>query len=240
MRVWDLHSGQIVRRFAEANATLGEVALSPDGRTVLGGSTDGTVTLWDVETGEEIRRFVDDQPITAVTFSPDGTKALIGAGYLLNEKVESGHIILWDVETGEEIRRFEGQPYAVEAVEFSPDGRLAVSLGMAPWRFSGMWKRGQKFGALRITGWTACGLLNPIGTYNLVPMVSRYSPRMQADRSSGGMWIAAQQIQQLVGHNLAAEGIVFSNDGQQLVSGGSDSLVILWDMQTGNILRRFC
>ena len=55
VRVWDLHSGQMVRRFADPNVTLGEVALSPDGRIVLSGSTDGTATLWDVETGEEIR-----------------------------------------------------------------------------------------------------------------------------------------------------------------------------------------
>jgi WD40 repeat protein len=40
------------------------------------GSADGIVTHWDVETGEEIHRFIDDQPITAVTFSPDGRRAL--------------------------------------------------------------------------------------------------------------------------------------------------------------------
>jgi WD40 repeat protein/serine/threonine protein kinase/energy-coupling factor transporter ATP-binding protein EcfA2 len=239
VRVWDLHSGQMVRRFADPNVTLGEVALSPDGRTVLSGSTDGSATLWDVETGEEIRRFVDDQPITAVTFSPDGSKALIGAGYLMPEKVESGHIILWDVETGGEIQRFEGQPYAVEAVGFSPDGRLAVSSGNGA--IAILWEVKTGAEIRRFEDYWVDSMW-PIESYLDV----QFSPDGQqifASHASGPIigWDvdSGAEIQQLVGHSLAAEGIVFSNDGQRLVSGGSDSQIILWDMQTGNILRRF-
>ncbi len=121
VRVWDLNSGQFIRRFTGPGASQG-VALSPDGKTMLIGSTDSSVTLWDVEKGEEIRSFVfvDDQPITAVTLSPDGRKALVGAGYPTAEKIESGHVILWNLETGEEIRRFEGQPYAVDVSSVQP------------------------------------------------------------------------------------------------------------------------
>jgi WD40 repeat protein len=240
VRVWDLHSGQIVRRFADPNVTLGEVALSPDGRTVLSGSTDGTVTLWNVESGVEIRRFVDDQPITAVTFSPDGQKALIGgAGYVDLEKVEAGHIILWDVVTGEEIRRFEGQPYDVSALAFSPDGRLAVSGGNGAMAI--LWDVETGAEIRRFEDYWVDSMW-PIESY----MDVQFSPDGQqifASHASGPIigWDvdSGAEIQQLVGHSLAAEGIVFSNDGQRLVSGGSDSQIILWDMQTGNILRRF-
>ena len=240
VRVWDLHSGQIVRRFAEANATLWEVALSPDGRTVLSGSTDGTATLWDVETGEEIRRLVDDQPITAVTFSPDGSKALIGgAGYVVLEKVEAGHIILWDVDTGEEIRRFEGQPYAVEAVEFSPDGRTAVSSGHGAMAI--LWDVGTGEEIRRFEDYWVDSMWSIESYWDV-----QFSPDGQqifASHASGPIigWDvdSGEQIQQLVGHSTVAAGIEFSNDGQRLISGGSDSQIILWDMQTGNILRRF-
>jgi len=50
---------------------------------------------------------------------------------------------------------------------------------------------------------------------------------------------SGEEIQQLVGHKRMAAGIVFSNDSQQLVSGGTDSQIFLWDLQTGNILRQF-
>jgi WD40 repeat protein len=34
---------------------------------------------------------------------------------------------LWDVKTGKELRQFDGQPYYVESVAFSPDGRYGLS-----------------------------------------------------------------------------------------------------------------
>ncbi|MCK4897486.1 MAG: PQQ-binding-like beta-propeller repeat protein, partial [Anaerolineales bacterium] len=239
VRLWDLQSGQVVRRFAAPNTDLFEVALSPDAQTVLVGSTDGSVTLLDVETGKEIRRFVDDQPIMAVAFSPDGRKALIGAGYRLAQKVESGHIILWDVETGEEIRRFEGQPYAVFDVEFSPDGRLAVSAGNGAMAILWDVETGEEIRRFE-DYWVES--IWPNESYWDV----QFSPDGQqifASHASGPIigWDveSGEETRQLVGHRGGAAGIVFSNDGKRLVSGGSDSQAILWDMQTGNILRRF-
>ena len=246
IRVWDLQGGQILRRFTSSQASLGEVSLSPDGRTMLVGSADGTLTLWDVETGEEIRRFVDDQPITSVKFSPDGGKALIGAGYLNAEKVESGHIILWDVETGAEIRRFSSQPYAVEVVAFSPDGRLAVSAGEGAmailWdvetggeirRFDDYWVN-SPWGTE--TYWDV--EFSPDGKR----LFASHTSQAFASHSNGAIigWDveSGKRIQELFGHSEVAASIVFSKDGQRLVSGGTDSQVILWDMGTGNILRR--
>jgi hypothetical protein len=57
--------------------------LSPDGRTVAAGGTDGAVTLWDVATGQPVRRLtVLDDPnepdhqragsVRSVRFTPDG------------------------------------------------------------------------------------------------------------------------------------------------------------------------
>jgi WD40 repeat protein/DNA-binding CsgD family transcriptional regulator len=247
VRVWDLQGGHIVRRFTGPQVSLGEVSLSPDGQTLLVGSSDGTVTLFDIETGEEIRRLVDDQPITAVRFSPDGRKALIGTGYGGAGKVESGHIILWDVETGEEIRRFEGQPYGVEAVAFSPDGRSAVSAGEgamailwdvetgaeirrfddywvdSPWSVESYWDVEFSPDGKRIF---ASHTSQVFDTHSSGPIIGW-------DVESGA------EVQQLFGHSRVARSIVFSKDGQRLVSGGTDSQVILWDTSTGNILRRF-
>jgi WD40 repeat protein/serine/threonine protein kinase len=246
IRVWDLQGGQVVRRFTGPQASLGEVSLSPDGQTMLVGSFDGTVTLWDVETGEEIRRFADDQSITAVRFSPDGRRALIGTSALMGLFHEPGHIILWDVETGEEIRRFEGQPYAVEAVAFSPDGRLAVSAGEGAmailWdvetgaeirRFDDYWVD---------SPWNIESYWDVEFSPDGKQIFASHTSREIASHSSGPIigWDveSGEQIQQLFGHNRVARSIAFSKDGQRLISGGGDSQVILWEMDTGNILRR--
>ena len=49
----------------------------PDGRGALSGSEDGTVLLWDLETGAELRRFEGHQSsVSSVAVLPDGRRAL--------------------------------------------------------------------------------------------------------------------------------------------------------------------
>ena len=50
------------------------VAFSPDGKTVVSGSWDNTVRLWDVKTGEAIGEPWQGHTasVSSVAFSPDG------------------------------------------------------------------------------------------------------------------------------------------------------------------------
>src|SRR5262249_38550306 len=54
-------------------STVQSVAFSPDRRTLASGNNDGTVSLWEVTTGREVRRLRPGQtPVMSVSFSPDG------------------------------------------------------------------------------------------------------------------------------------------------------------------------
>ncbi len=131
MTVWDLESGEQIRRLEGHTNIVWGVAFSPDGRTVLSGSDDTTLILWDLETGEAIRRFLGHSGgIKRVALSPDGRTALSAS--------RDATVILWDVQTGEALRRYVGHSGQVGTVAFSPDGLRGLSGGgdgrMIEWR----------------------------------------------------------------------------------------------------------
>ena len=57
MKVWDSHTGKMVRSFRGHTGIVSSVAFSPDGRLLVSGSRDHTVKVWDVsKLGEEPNR----------------------------------------------------------------------------------------------------------------------------------------------------------------------------------------
>jgi uncharacterized caspase-like protein len=97
------------------------ISFSPDGNYALSGSLDGTMKLWDISTGKEIRTFDGHSyGVWSVSFSPDGNYALSGS-------YDDNTMKLWDIVTGKEKRTFDGYSGAVYSVSFSPDGNYALS-----------------------------------------------------------------------------------------------------------------
>jgi WD40 repeat protein len=96
------------------------IALSPDGKTLASGSSDKTVKLWNVETGQEIRTLGSHSDfVRSIAFSPDGKTLASGS----NDKT----VKLWNVETGQEIRTLGGHTDSVISTAFSPDGKTLAS-----------------------------------------------------------------------------------------------------------------
>lgn len=78
--------GRVLRRFASHERAANTVATAPDRRQLLSGSDDGTLRLWDLASGAELRRLMghsslegSDGGIWAIALAPDGRHALSGS-----------------------------------------------------------------------------------------------------------------------------------------------------------------
>ena len=96
------------------------VAHLPDGRRIITCSFDGSLRLWEIESGTQIG---DDEELWTVVYtislSPNGKTVASGSS--------DGRVILWDVETKKVIARWTGHTNAVTSLCWSADGERVVS-----------------------------------------------------------------------------------------------------------------
>jgi WD40 repeat protein len=92
----------------------------PDGSCALSGSSDDTLRLWDLVTGDCLRTLEGHaKSVTAVAVLADGRRALSGSW--------DQALRLWDLATGMTLRAFQGHSHWVTAVAVQPDGSRALS-----------------------------------------------------------------------------------------------------------------
>ena len=108
--------GDFLLKVNEAG-TIESLALSPDGRSVVGGCRDGSARVWDAGTGA-IRHVLvqsdvrDPGEVSRVEFSPDGRTVMTARG----------QVAFWDAATG--ARRPIDHMWG--PIALSPDWRIAV------------------------------------------------------------------------------------------------------------------
>src|SRR6185436_20006267 len=102
------------------------VAVSPDGKRIVSGETDGTLRFWDANTLRLVRASPEQHRnmVTSLAFSPDSTR-LVSAS-------TDGTLRLWDARSGAVIGEpLEGHKGPVFTVAWSPDGSRIASGGHA-------------------------------------------------------------------------------------------------------------
>lgn len=216
IRIWNA-GGQPLKRVWQAHSDLvWSLAFSPDSRTLVSGSFDGTLKLWNVESGALLWKANHQGEIVTVGFSPDGK--LIASAGLYSVK-------LWDVQHNTYVQSLP-HAVAVRSIAWNPDKRLLAS--------------GDIEGTIRL--WAVNGDEPAICTLVLSGHTGQinglaFSP--DGRQLASGSWdrtiklwnIVSGSLQETLSQHIdRLNRMVWSPDGQRIAGGGFDKLIWIWDV----------
>src|SRR5207245_1570455 len=113
------------------DGSIQDLTFSFDGRFILSSSNDTTARLWEVESGQEVGRFIpptrpSTNGVLGVAFAPDGRTALLGC--------RDGVVRVWTLPEFTTTKSSTTVRLSVDLPELahlavSPDGQLALLAG---------------------------------------------------------------------------------------------------------------
>jgi len=203
------------------------LAVTTDGRRFATSGSDpedGSITIWDTETGEESLVLTGpDEGRLPLAFSPDGRFLATSHG--------DGTVRLWSTTTGDELRVLRGHEGFATQPAFSPDGRWLAAGGQD--QTVRVWDLAGKRKVRVLTG----------HQYTVASVA--FSPEGSLLATAGGdftarIWNLTDETPvTLTGHEWPVTDVVFSPDGTRVATSSNDGTVRIWDSRSGKQLRTF-
>jgi WD40 repeat protein len=231
--VWDATTGEQLHVLRCHEDFSNAVAVSPDGHQIVSGGDDGAVMVWDAETGEQVHGLdCDTNEIFAVAFTPDGRRIVTGGA----DKA----VRVWDAETGVPLRDLSKHVSleTVAAVAVSADGRRIVASGNDGTTTVWDTEAGERLHVFDCPQHWGVVAITPDGRQI---MTGGTTVRGVGD-SMVRVWDAdtAVVLHTLDAHRGGVTGIVVipaSGTAHEFVTVGMDGKILIWDLNTGALLR---
>jgi hypothetical protein len=118
---WDLASGLLLPFQVDTQAAVNCLQITPDGKQLITGHTDGQIKIWDSHNG----RF-----LTSWYSHEGGVSSLAVTDQLLASASEDGTARLWNIQNGEQITSYAGHSGKVTQLAIDHEGKQVVTAGI--------------------------------------------------------------------------------------------------------------
>ena len=203
-----------------------DLAVDPSERLLATVCSNGEVFLVDIDSGDIVRQWeAHAGEARSVAFSPDGQLLATGGS--------DGLVRIWNVDNGSVRTELKGHAGTVWRIRFSPDGKRVASGGVDG--VVNAWNVISQRKDVALTGLSAVYALSfsPDGRRLVTGDSSGLIRVWMLDESNSTVSDAAPhvppEVLTLVGHSHNVWDVVFSPDGQTLVSAGHDESVRFWN-----------
>ena len=233
-KLWDIETGEEMHTFSHGQY-VHAVAFDPAGRRLATGSSDHTVLIYDVDSGtlqQTLEGHTD--AVQSVRFSADGER-LLTASFDNTARI-------WDLASGELLQTLAGHSWWVWAAEFSPDDQRIVTVSQdgkaivwqhnEPGKYEPLTEFAKHDGPIYAAQFSPDG--TNIATAGHDRRVLLWNPdkvqpvdiARRLDHKSD----PPAPYEELAQHEGPVRTLAFSPDGGQLVSGGQDNVLRVWDL----------
>jgi len=208
------------KTIASHKKPINSIVFNQDGSIVAAGSADGSVKLWETNTGKQIKAIIKHpHPVLSMSFNPNGNLLAVG--------LESGAIALWDINYKERIKTINGHKGKIYSLRFNKDGSILAS--------------GSEDKTVKLWDMKSGNEIKTFTDHTGAVYSVAFSPdeKTLASGSDGGsirIWeiSSGNSIQTLrEASGKAIHSISFSPDGKTIASGSVDGSVRLLDVTAG-------
>jgi WD40 repeat protein len=231
VRIWAMENGQLLRSIERNQRGAGAVVLTRRGEAVLLGGMDGTLGVWDVNTGKQLKMFENLGGIRRLVLTPD-EEIFAAPGSIYPPVIEfrsfqSGavttRISLTDERPANRITSedvffaFSGEGKILATARENRDGGIRK-----PLRLFNV-ATGKELLSLPESGWTTSLAINADGKKVAVASGDGVIAVWHTSTMERKEWFATDQ--------WGIRNIIFSPDGKWLYSGGENGTICGWKLQ---------
>ena len=219
VKVWDVTTGKDVQTFIGHTAEVYSVKFSPDGMYIVSASADQTARIWNITTSEPVLKLDHPGEVTDVAFSPDGKWIAAAVGDRMST---GGTVKIWDAATGQELFDLPHTIEGVNALAFSPDGRMLLTgSNDTTWK---LWDTST--GTLLRMGYGHGSLIEGVA---FDPTGARFATASEDGVAKVWDVVTGREVATFVGHASGLLGVSFTADGNRLVTVSRDRTVKVWN-----------